>query len=568
MLGILAWLQPVALGGQNPPDAMIEDAILIDVPREGFEVVTGLIPAIIPTQIPLDSMSQTGGFGWCPTTYTFEIENMWVTVEVQSSEFIPQDGYIDLTMDLLVQINDTSDPFGLFTELICIDSTCDAHVEPFEANVLGKVYLELVDESGDGSKELDATISDIAFTYDLDNEQIILDDTPDCLIENVEEGLNVVGLSLYDMVLGLAGPALEGAVNDAIPDLEESVEEAFAGINIDQDVDVGGTLLHISISPSEIDISTEGLRMVLNGGATSETVAACIAEHDPGGSLGTEFPMPALADLPANVQIGATVGDDFVNQAMYSLWRSGLMCFVVDESVFALDTSMLNLLSADAFVDLFPSNAPMYILTRPRKALELDMDSSSDIAIAVEELGIEFYAELDHRSAMILSLDLDTQVGVDVPFDSATGALAVDIELDTSLVETTVSSNDFVPESSESIEDNFADQLDTILGIIDIESLLGDLSFQLPSFNGFGLVDISFAGVGTQNENIALYADLGPTTYTTGCDSTDESGCGGGGCEGGGGCAAGGVPNGRSFGFLLAIFGCLLRRNHSTDKAL
>ena len=42
-----------AEAGVNPPDAEIENAIVVDIPPDGFARVVEIIPALIPLEIPL-----------------------------------------------------------------------------------------------------------------------------------------------------------------------------------------------------------------------------------------------------------------------------------------------------------------------------------------------------------------------------------------------------------------------------------------------------------------------------------------------------------------------------------
>ena len=170
-------------------------------------------------------------------------------------------------------------------------------------------------------------------------------------------------------------------------------------------------------------------------------------------------------------------------------------------------------------------------------------------------------------------------MGLDLNFDESAWSLAFAIAIDPSQVTVDVTNNEYVPGTDASIEATFVDQLDTILGFIDIDGLLGDLNFGLPSFAsgdlvmGISAIDVEPAGVA--DEDLGIYATLGEVEYaSTGCGSEEsgEGGCVdmGGGCEdssGGceessGGCSVSGRAGARGF---LAIFVLMLgmRRRHS-----
>ena len=190
---------------------------------------------------------------------------------------------------------------------------------------------------------------------------------------------------------------------------------------------------------------------------------------------------------------------------------------------------------------------------------------SPDLAIDLEELGLDFYADVDYRMARTLSVDMDTDVGVGIGLDPTTGALALDIDLDPARVEAGVSFNEFVPESNDIIEESFTAQLDTILGFIDIESLLGDLNLNIPAFSDgeepIGLQDFTVIPSGDANEDVGIYSTIGPVSYA-GCSSEEggEDGCGGG-C--GGGCATSGRSAGRQVLLWFVLFLGVLRRREA-----
>ena len=74
--------------------------------------------------------------------------------------------------------------------------------------------------------------------------------------------------------------------------------------------------------------------------------------------------------------------------------------------------------------------------------------------------------------------------------------------------------------------DSFLEQFDTILGLIDIDSLIGDLAFTLPAINGAGLSDLEFAGTGQNSADVGAFASVGVVPYTTGTGCGEEGDAG------------------------------------------
>lgn len=549
------FLSSLAMASQHPPQATINDALIADIPPEGFDSITELIPALLPSEIPVDPI----GFGSSGAA-SIEISDLNVTLEVSDAGLVPKEGFLELDITIVVYLNSTASPFSLDTSLLWIPNSCEGYVNPFDAEILAQTFLTVSDLDGDGITELDVSVENLDFSYDLDGDAINLDG---CALATVADILDFLGLNIYDLILDTAGPELEGAVYDLIPELEALIEDAFSQANINQVVDLNGIELTVALNPSDVDIKPEGMRLLFDGSFGTEEVADCINEYDPGGSLETIDGLPPIASTPNGItpgyHMGAIGSDDFINQALYSVWRGGLLCYRIDEETFPLDTGILNLLSGNVYIDLFPDTQAMFIITEPKMPPYLDMSTANDMGIQIEELGLSFYAELDHRQAKILTTDLATDVGVDLDLDDATGVLDILIDLDPNRIITTVSSNEFFPDLDGEIEDSFGEQLDTVIGLVDIEGMLGDLSFALPSIEGLGLIDLEITGSGNAGNDFGGYATLGVVPYAGGCgdEGTEESGCGGGGCSA--------TASNNSRGYLMAVLflGVLLRRKSS-----
>ena len=542
-----------AQAGVNPPDAEIENAVVVDIPPDGFSKIVEIIPSLIPLEIPIDPISEGVDSGGCWTDVWVELNNLNIGVGVADADIVPKSGFLDFSVALDVNINDAINPLELDYAFIgCHD--CDGYVDPFQVDVAAQIILDVADLDGDGINELNATFENFTYNYELASEDINLDN---CAIASFESVLNFFGLSVFDLVLGIVEPTIEELVLELVPELEQTIEDAFNELSIQETVDLEGASLDISLEPQDITIKEEGLRVQMNGSAITGEGADCIAAFDPNGSLATPTTLRNIGYKPPGVtgDVLVTIDDDFANQALYSAWRAGILCQTIDANTFPIDTSILNLITGDAFVDLFPETSALIIQTKPTVPLELNMGTAADLAIDVEELGLDFFAEIDGRQTRILTMGINTDVGVNIPFNDQTGDLAVDIDLNGNRVDPTLPYNEFLPDSADLITESFIDQFDTILGLIDIESLVGDFAFTLPSFNGVGLSELNFAGTGQNSEDFGAFASVGVVPYTgAGCSEEGDAGCEGG-------CSSNGRATPR-FALLIGVlmFGLARRR--------
>lgn len=541
---------------EHPAGAVIENAATVDVSPDGFNAITGILPSLIPTDIDIPEVSESdpGYLGQCFLGgYEFSLTNAWVDIGINSATLVPRPGRLDLEVDLAVKVNDPTDKFRLYIEAECIGDDCYGYVDQFNAQVTTTLGLDVV-TGADGQPAIDATVGQLSLNYDLQGTDINIDD---CFIGTIEDVLNFFGLSLFDLILSVASGFIDDTVADFGPEIEATLEEALGAAVLEQEVDLDGVVMDLGLYPAEIDIDDPGVRIWMDGYTSVDQTAECVAEYDTGGSLATETEPPTLtetASISPGYHAGLHLSDDFGNQALYSLWRGGLLCQTVDAELtgFPLDTSILGLMAGDAFDDLFPESEPLVIQTRPMAPPTLVFDGENDVGIDVQDLGLDFYANLDGREALVVGMDLATPAGIDLVFDGTTGALAVGVALEASDLDVTVTQNEFKPGTEAEIEGNFAGVFDTLVGPI-LDGLVSDLAFALPGFSGLGLSSLDLQGVGAEGDWLGGYAQVGPVSYESG-------GCGDEGSDCGGGCGTTGRGGGRLALFTLPLALVLLRR--------
>ncbi|MFH1469346.1 MAG: hypothetical protein ABIO70_33485 [Pseudomonadota bacterium] len=515
------------------PGALIEDAAVIDVTDDGLDAVGGLIPALIPDRVDIPDTSDDGG------AYEYSLSGAWAGITMTDAAIVPQNGMLTLDADLLVQLNDAYDPFDLYFEILwVISDSCDGHVQPFPAHISVDLALAVV-PVGDGTHRLDATVGAMDVSYDLASEDIILEN---CSLGYLEQVLNFFGLSIYDLVIDYADSAIQDAIGDAAGDIEAMIEDAFASATINEQLDLNGVLVDMMLSPRDVQINPQGLRLLMQGSFATEQAAECIEAWDPGGSPMTDTEPPALgaapSGIPADYHAVVLASDDMVNQALYALWRGGLLCYTIDENFesFPMSTSILGMLDGSdedgPFDQLFPENAGMAIVTRPEGQPLANLSGDHDVDITVETLGLDFFADVDGRRAKVLGIDLAADIGADLVLDGSTGLLEVLLDLSPENIIPTVTSCELTAGAEPLVEANFGGLLQTILDAVVGDALSG-LSFQLPSFEGLGLSSIDTAAAGTQADWLGLFANLGPVAYEGGCDDSG-GGCGSSGCSGAG----------------------------------
>jgi len=545
MIALWSLLVAPALA-QDP--APVDAGLGILITQDGLANVNTLATSLPLDNFLIDDTSVRECYGllcWsCLEEYAFAISNMWVDLGLNSVDIDTSTGVIDLTAHLSVAINDASDKFTLYYELLCAGTTCPTYVDPFLASVNMPLSMAVVEQ--DGVPFVDVTVDSIDVSYDLASEDIHMD----CSLGGLEDFLNLLGLSVYDWILSLIEPELQAAIADIAPELETALEEAIASATVDTTVDALGTELTIRLLPSDIQIGPPGVEVWLDSEITAEP-AQCIDGLDAGDFRRTSSQFVGADGLPAGIHAGLTITDDMVNQVLYAAWRGGLLCLDIDSELaggFAIDTTLLDLLVPGAFEGLFDADEPgeLIIATSPQAPPLADFSGDAAIGIDIDRFGLDLIADLDDRAARVLGAELEAPVTLPLDFDGTTGELAAEIVMDSDRVEVWVMTSEISPVSTEDLSAELTDTLGGLMETV-VGSAVPPIAFTLPAFEGLGAQEIIADSLGDDQETLGILVQAGPVTYESmGCDdlTSEDGGCGG--CEDSGDCGGCSSASGQS----------------------
>lgn len=557
----------------------IEPALAVDVTPAGFDSLSDIVGQVIPPEIPVPPVVQSGErcewsfLGRCVVwtyRYNVNISQIGVYPELDDLVVLPKTDALDISAGATVAVGSTARPIRLAATAevlnilgiggINVSQTCNAAITPFPVDLSADVYLDVVDDGG--LRRLDATIppEQVGWGWDLSGQNLQL---WGCASGDVYSFLqwmgDLFGFDLLDLVLPYAEDAIDDLVDDLITDLEAQVEGMFAEASLRTTVDLMGAPLDIAIEPSDVQILPSGMRLITE--ATFDVpMHPCVAATGITGSRQTAGDLPDIGatvdGAPLPHHLGLFVSDETANAGLFAAWAGGALCQTLSESPgVPLNTSLLGLLTSEGFGDLFAERKPITLVTRPLAPPEATWTGTSDVNIAVRELGLDFYTELDGRQTRVVAASMDADAGVDLVFAETTGELLIDVQLDGSAIQVSVAPNDYAPGYEDEMASRFGGLFDSLVGPL-IGSLLADLSFQLPAFEGFGLTALHLDVAGASSDFLGGFATTGPVTYAAGgCDDP------GGGCDGG---CDGGVGSSRlAFLALPATLAVLRRRRQA-----
>lgn len=532
----------------RPAGDLMNKAIALDITATGFDQLSAAVPSVIPEDLELGDVTQTGSFSGIP--YEIVASDLDVGLEVTSSKLSPADGYIRVTGEAIARVNSPSNLAKLKLNTTIIPGfpftvvDCDFWVKPVNITLDSRIVM-VIKPDADGNPALDA-ILEKAWTWTFQGSDIQVEN---CLAGDIDDVLSQAGISVFDFVKGPLENAVNEQIDAAFVDLETTLEESFSALRIDQTFAIGEGELSLLIEPNDVVITTNGMRINLKGQAQAD-LADCVSAADLAESPITNGGAASIGTAPAGVgPFGAAVlaDDDFVNQVLLAAARSGAICIELSGETgdLPINTGVLNLLS-DRFQEIAPETKPMWIGIRPAETLVASTSGSSDLNLSAPSLMMDMFAEIDGRKANVLGLNLNLEAGADLNFDGQTGILSVATDLTADDIRAKVAMNEFIPGAEPEIEANVGGLFESLAGPL-LGDILSGLEFAIPSFGEIGVQSLELETGGTSGEWIGAYANLGEVPYGSGgCD--DAGGCsdGGEGCEGG--CSSAG---GRGLTLLL-----------------
>ena len=577
-IALVAIAGPVIALADWPAGYEIDPALVIDVTPEGFDEVAKLVPSLLPTDLLNIQDIADSDYDeecidlifdeWCWNWYEYEysISNIQVDLAIDDVQLQPTYDALQFSAVATVAVNDAGDPIYLYAnaeviDLLSIGTTCSAWLEPVTIDLAATILME-IKTNAQGYEYLDVSIPPMSWGWSMSGDDFRLDD---CALGDILDFFDWLGLNLLDLVIPLVEPTIDDLVNDFRPELEALIEEAFGAATIHEEFDAGDVVLGVDLGPSGLFITPDGMRLGMYGAIDAEP-HPCVEEYGVDLSAATPGNAPPMASAPSGVDhhIGVFIDDDFVNQGLFAAWYGGLLCYDLDSGGLdigiPINTALLSILAPGAFDELVSEQEDLAIRTRPAAPPTGSADGPYDINIDLNDLGLEFAADLDYRRTRLLNIDLNATIGTDLEFDGTTGDLAILLEMGSEYLTAEVTFNEYASDATADIEDGMAGMFESLVGPL-IGGLAGDLAFALPAFEGLGLTDLMIEPAGSNHDWIGAYAAIGEVPYeSTGCD--EGGGCDSSGCDTG--CSTGVQASG---GFqsrvaitLFGLFAVFIRR--------
>ena len=287
--------------------------------------------------------------------------------------------------------------------------------------------------------------------------------------------------------------------------------------------------LDLSIAAGSSVAVDTGLSMGTRAGITSVNVASCVPQLTAPALLAVTAPnFEAEAGTgSAGFHVGLGISSSFLNTAFFQAHQSGALCL-------QLSTANVGLINTGLFKTFLPSlgklatrdgkDAPMMVALRPAKAPTITVGQGTYdaitkkpikplITIALPELSIDFYAQIDDRMTRLFTLTADITLPLSLIFegcDKVSPAIG-DLRMLISNIKT--SNSEMLAEDPNVL----ADLIPAVVGLAEPALANALKPFALPALGNFKLKVNETKGLGNISgtdayNHLGLYATLLPSS--------------------------------------------------------
>ena len=570
IIGVFLLLLTWASSAQAEEFTLSSDkALALHISPQGFAQIGEAVSSLLPTSITISEGSSSFSCS-DDTVLDYTLSDLDVSLSIDQTEFVTTNGVISLGIygtlsSSLAQLTAQGD-CSIFSDL---SESCDVKIPTTSFSLGMDISLAFV------NNDFVVDVGDAEFAI-----SPITNPVGGCLLSDVVD--TILGQN-PDLINNLIIDAVEPELASLPQTIQDSLEDALDELNFSTEVDLLGTILELSITPSMIQVDERGVILGLSGAVGGELPETHCMDT-------TSIPEPEGADWPSfdgsslqsslTYDIGLFLSKHLFDEVMYGAWLSGALCLDVEELAgLAFTGEFAASFFGEALNDLVGPK-PIQLLLQAQKPPTIQFDDDQPpVALLMDGFALKVLGPVEERLVRVLQVDMAANVGI-----------KIDLQGDTLGMETALTSDDFTLTEgySELMPAGFSQNVPNLLDLA-LGNFLNEFpSFYIPSFLGVSIGPLVWEPSADQQwQGGYLFIDTTSVTPLSipGC-SASELACDGGGssieidiedqlgcdeaqagCSDDTGCSTKGkisLPTGRIFGLFLVLFGALLRRRTTT----
>lgn len=424
----------VLAGEFGDPDGAVEGALVVRVNRGGIDHICTLAEDLITADLMNDALA-----GMNPV-YSDDILGIEVDVNLDHLDFAPS--------DIRIETGATTVTLVATLPNLDVDSTIYADIYGWETDFgvsLGAsaavVTAELVIGASDGDLQVTlqgATVELEDFWYDISFVPDAIDGV--LLVETIRD-------TIQDMLVE--------KIQEMVPPL---VDETLAGLDPSFSMDLMGRSVSMAFGFAGVRSDEDGLALTLDVDVDFPTSG----DHTYAGYLLAGYGEPTV---DTGADLGLAMSDDLLNRTLFEAWRSGILEMELSTEDGSLDGAMLAQFKADqGTIRTFASLPPVVVEKDGQLVAQV-----GELIVTVDTPGGE------------LGEHLVAAVNAEVPLGMAIEDGALTLDVGEPVLTMMVRESDWGAD-----EDTTTRLIESALPLDALLSLLGVLSFDLPTLYGIG----------------------------------------------------------------------------------
>ena len=546
----------------EPLSLQTDQALAVHLSTHGLDRIEDAVIRHIPTQV---TISGGGSSLECSSDSALDYIVSDIVVDINVNEIAVTPSQDNLRLDIYGSFQSNSVDIALLGDcsvITDIDETCTFAL-PTTAFQLG-ISVDVNFSNGTlnvTSAPVESSISPIGNPL----SNCLLADAADTILAQQPSLIN-------DLILS----ELQGELDGIPEDIEDGLASITDDLTVTESTELLGTSFDIEIFPTAVQIDEYGVWIGLGGAVHTEIPdSSCIdpLSFEPledqswpeftGMSLGTGLRYDA----------GVFVGRSFVDNVLYGVWASGVLCIDAAELAgLSLNGELAGNFFGSEVTDLLGTEAVDLILGLEQPPTILFSDDQPPLAVGIDDLSLELMGPVDDRKVRVLEVDIAADIGAYITLNQ--NKLLFDVPINTEDFTMSESYSDFIGPGYSLNVDSL---LDLAMGAFDFETpsyiLPTPLHLEWGALTWEPNAEDTWQGgyVFLETDHIQPIAIPGCSVSDFGCsggpsidiDVEQEFGCDQdiGGCEGS--CSTAGtvsVPVGRLLGVFFLVLGALFRR--------
>jgi len=344
-----------------------------------------------------------------------------------------------------------------------------------------------------------------------DNKLTLVITSTDLNIDNLWFQIYPFPEELFDPFIAMFQGLVESLIEDyLIDELNNLIQDAFGDLSYNYDFSLLGHTYNIAALPVAVSMNpnSNGIDLWTDTKVTSDYVSP-IPPSKPGSLYTSHNRVVFPAYVPniggENYGFGALLSDDMINQALYTMYRTGVLDQDLTPAGLTTSNSIIQYIFPE-LVALYPNNQ-ITIKLRPQLMPVLLLDPGSAVTAHVQlgDMFIDMYVVASGQEILFLEMALSADIPATINISGQPPTIRLHLNNNPEAILDVILTP--IVDVNETLLESIVPLLMQIIGPF-LENFVDEI--QIPTIAGFTLNVKQFLVYGPQNDFMGLFANINP----------------------------------------------------------